>query len=773
MRAGELFEQKVRAIARSLWSAEPGEGSPELIDGKERDIIIRNEDVTYYIECTMLPSKDKAVKDCQKLSNYRETELRKGRVVSCWFITEKEPTADQHSVAKSKRVRCMSLSQLRTKLINAEDYINCRNNYPFGSARDPDKDDSDRLSGITYQPVKLHISEVAASIASKEHSATIEDIGQLLTRNTQVALLGDFGMGKSIAIYNIFKFLAKKCRKDALSPVPVVLNLRDHWGQENPSEALMRHARNIGFRRPEQLVRAFNAGQLSIILDGFDEIVRQSWSNKDKESAKSRRKSAVRLVKMFSERSRGNFGLLAAGREHFFDTHNDRQEMVDALGLSDKAIAVSLREFSEAELESFLKARHIDEAVPAWIPRRPLLLAKLTSKDLQEIIIKTADREPADAWDELINAVCERESKIHEDLDAQSIRRVIENLATEVRLTPSGLGPITETMLVKAFREETEANPDHAVLPLLGRLPGLSARDAQVGTRMFIDDQMVDVLRAKYVKDFVNGFLRLSDKTSGSNRIIDWQIGLGDVGIQFVANQTSKMHTPNGAQAVLLNQIKKISNNSDFGTLCADCVNAALRIAIDEEKEIDYQGAVVSQGSFSTLDLSNEISIKNLTIKDSIINRLHIGGVNTQVTFKNCLVNQLDGISHQKSLPEWLDITVEKFGAPETNASILADKNIDIQIKILTIALRKLYLQRGSGRKESAFYRGGIPPNSQKLVQSVLAELRRADLARSIVAKNETIWVPVMSQSVRAQSIIHAPTLSDDEVVHRVRRLSR
>jgi hypothetical protein len=56
------------------------------------------------------------------------------------------------------------------------------------------------------------------------------------------------------------------------SQFPVYINLREHFGQSDPCEVLERHARNVGFERVGHLVRAWRAGYVHLILDGFDEL---------------------------------------------------------------------------------------------------------------------------------------------------------------------------------------------------------------------------------------------------------------------------------------------------------------------------------------------------------------------------------------------------------------------------------------------------------------------------------------------------------------------
>ena len=85
-------------------------------------------------------------------------------------------------------------------------------------------------------------------------------------------LLGDYGAGKSMTLQHLYTRLCIDYKKGQTTKFPVYLNLRDHYGQTEPSEIIERHARSVGFESPVHLVRAWRAGNVHLILDGFDEV---------------------------------------------------------------------------------------------------------------------------------------------------------------------------------------------------------------------------------------------------------------------------------------------------------------------------------------------------------------------------------------------------------------------------------------------------------------------------------------------------------------------
>ena len=163
----------------------------------------------------------------------------------------------------------------------------------------------------------------------------------LLVEKKNVVLLGPFGAGKSLSVREIFRHLRSRYFKDSQQPVALALNLRDHWGQEDTDESLRRHAAKIGFEGRDELVRAWNAGFVVLLLDGFDELASQAWRIAPADMRKTRYE-AVRLVRAFMNENQGRYGVLITGRDHYFDYS---EEMQRALCLSAHTIVIEVGEF--------------------------------------------------------------------------------------------------------------------------------------------------------------------------------------------------------------------------------------------------------------------------------------------------------------------------------------------------------------------------------------------------------------------------------------------
>lgn len=754
MSTGPEFENEVRTIARALWPAPPGDGAARVIDGRERDCIFELEDITHYLEVTANNSLEKVRHDVQKMVQYRDTQTKRGRPVKLWIITQFEPSPHQLEHCRNNGVQIMALSEFRRHIIDAPSYMSCRVLHQFGSATNPSNDSVD-VSGVKYQPVKI-LNERSGKTLS------VQDIADLLIQPREIVLIGDYGMGKSLNIREVFLRLQKRyISSKGETPVPVVLNLRQHWGQDEPSEAIRRHANLIGFSKPDQLIRAFHAGRLALLLDGFDEISGTPWTRLPKLTVL--RKNAVKLISNFVTQARGRCSVLIAGREHFFDS---KSEMLEAFSLSPEYVLLSLTEFTDDEASSYLTKFGLSGPLPTWFPKRPLLLASLAARGLIGEVLDSQEKvEPAEAWDKLLNLICHREAQIHKYLDASGIRRMLEILAGETRSSTANLGPITESQIAEAFRAVVDIYPDETARPLLQRLPGLTARDHQDGSRSFMDDQLLDVLRGGLLRQYIEN--PWQDPGAGQ-----WQHGIGSLGAQVVATKMVELEKPD----VQLNvATKQAIERWAAPTLALDLgvVMQYLSLALGDDRDIvDFNGMTITGGTIETLDLANLPAPYRLSLDSCLIGELVLPTEPlTDLTLVNCMIEKVIGASDKTMLPDWIQgCDVAQFDDVLTNAVILEESKQPLSVRVLLTILRKLYIQGGGGRRENAFSRG-LDPKMQRFVDPVLELIESEGLASRVKNRGYAVWYTTSGQKSRVVNILTNYGRSDDPVVVATRRL--
>jgi hypothetical protein len=169
LRPSEAFEQDVRRIAREIFPRSGGL-SAVIVDGRERDGVIDDGETINIIEATCEPKKAKAEHDLQKSVDLKRILQRTypDRNFKIWFITQRDPTADQAQVVQDFRrhAKCpvlgLSLAAFAQRLVDGHAYLMARENYPFGSIRSLDPNSSSNSVPET-DFIPLDMVEVATS----------------------------------------------------------------------------------------------------------------------------------------------------------------------------------------------------------------------------------------------------------------------------------------------------------------------------------------------------------------------------------------------------------------------------------------------------------------------------------------------------------------------------------------------------------------------------------------------------------------------------------
>lgn len=749
------FEDEVRRIARLLWPAAEYDGAA-IKDGRERDGFFETDEFIQIVECTVSRSKQKALEDFEKLQKLiRRTEARHPtKFVKGWFVTLNEPTADQRGVFnKAKgRIVAVSFDQFRSKLIDARSYLGLREGYPFGSVRDPQTGSAQ----TTFEYVPLDILDEEGELY------TIESLCGSLLKGERFVLLGDYGAGKSATVSELHRRLGMDFRSSNSLVFPVTLNLRDHHGQTDPVEALERHARRLGFIAPEGLVRAWRAGLVVLLLDGFDEIATAGWAGKTKRLRDLRYRS-MELVRGFLRETPSPSGILMAGRAHFFDSP---KEMVSALALDTRFKFLNLSEFNERQVTDYLAKAGWKEGIPDWIPSRPLLLGYLAARGLlQQTLEIEAGSGPAVGWNSLLDRICAREAEIEAGIDAGTVRRLIEYIATVARASADGLGPLSPDQITGAFSKICGYPPDDRGSVLLQRLPGVGGHSSEDGARVFIDRDFAEVARGGAVFEFIE---------SPYTQEIDpepWQTTVSLLGAEVAALRCHQAGFSNGK---LLAALQHAHERFKCDTPCADVFLVLERMGFSYDgpdlfiKEVLVPEIVLEQPSGD---------YNRVEFQDSIFGRLDLSpeATATQLPrFVRCHFGLVEGFTGYRDLPgaAFSEVTVDAFENPAHTTNAILSLLLPLGTRVLLTILRKLYAQRGSGRRESALYRG-LDVRARQLVPQILNLLRREGFATRNRQGDQVVWLPTKSSDSRrrALSILSAPSSSPDPLMKQSREL--
>jgi hypothetical protein len=443
------FEAEVRRVAEAVWRLEPGECQPAWYRDdpvlRELDGIARLRDITHLLMATTQTKLDKAISDIEKLNAAATKEERRGFPAEKWLITRTVLNAEHLEHGRKNRVKVLTLEQFRRRFFDGRDYIAKRRVAAFGSARNL-QDHTISIPEDEYVELPMSVETIANGRSlSAPSPVSLDEIVTRINGGNTVVVIGPFGAGKSLTTREVFLRMARGYLKDANSnaPVPIVINLREHWGADYADEVLERHARSIGFTPRENLTIAWRAGVAALLIDGFDEVASQTVSRPDDRHFMRRaRFDALTAVRDLVSKLPSGSGLLLCGRDHYFD---NASELLQALGLGNRQVAVvRLAEFSEEQASKFLRKHSRRSTIPDWLPRKPLILGYLAHQGLLDEVLKIDSSGGFGLiWDKFLDmGLLARGGTRPRGDGSRVIRRVLERLACIARSTSSGTGTI-------------------------------------------------------------------------------------------------------------------------------------------------------------------------------------------------------------------------------------------------------------------------------------------------------------------------------------------
>jgi len=746
------FEQNVREIAVRLFPSAIGGGS-EIVDSCERDGIFITEDTIHIIEATVSRSKEKASNDGKKINKLIGSLQKKHpeKAVKGWFITKDEPTADQRSAIHklNSAISALSFNRFQSKLIDAKEYFTCRENYPYGSVRDPN------TGKYTFHDEYINIA--LCDINNETTFRTIEIANSLLEGNSFL-VLGHYGVGKSLALSMIYKHLLRIYESKIGMSFPIYINLRDHQGQTDTVEALHRHSRNIGYKNPEHLVRAWRAGYITLIIDGFDEMAVLGWAGKASKLKDIRYKS-MELIRKFVNEHPSKSGLIISGRINYFDSLN---ECYSALNFSRNSFVLKIGDFNHSQIIEYLSRKGLSTNLPEWVPTRPLLLSYLAAKGIiSEAIVETEITDIAEGWNYLLDKIAEREAAIEAGLEPNIIREIIEGLASIARKNQGGLGPIVQEDLERVFFHKCGYSPDDRALVLLQRLPGLTPQDQQDGSRQFIDINFAEAAKAGDVYRFILNPFEYKISTNPRK----WVTALNDTGIQVLSFLLNDQK-----DGILEAAIVKALED-DHAVLAADIFLTMNNLNCSWKREsIVFKDVLIPRYEFV-----RELDFSRIVFRDCIFQEVIIEEkpeTNKSPQFPYCIIGKLVGYYDAKNEPNGIfsSCEIESVESQALTTSSLLSIDQPTPLLVCLTILKKLYFQSGSGRKENAFYRG-LSQNEQRYVSDILYLLKQEGIV--IPPKKSSpssVWQPVRSQKDRIVNIVLNKTY-DDSLMLKVKSL--
>lgn len=718
-------EVECRKIAESVWG-QPA--NPERIAGVNCDAVVKfKNNFWILIEVSKQDDLAKLRDDISKLAVMRQSLMSNGTFSECYFITSgSHPSLVE--TGKSCNVEVHSLHSFASKFIGSERYLQERARSPFGSAVHPDTGDID---GNAYSSIDY------VSTAGKNYS--VSEVAMAISQGRKVILMGEFGTGKSRCLMEVFRNLSQ----DNPTFPPVAINLRDNWGYKKFHHIVGNHLESLGLGDFNQtLVRSLRRGNHSILLDGFDEIGSQSWSGDAKRLTEIRKRSlaGVRDLILGAPTS----GILITGREHYFSSLD---EMAECLGI-DLGNALVLKcpeEFSEHQLQNYIKSNTSLGSVPEWMPRKPLicqLLARLPPNEVARL--EQAANGELEFFQAVFDAICTRETKINPAIVKDTLKNILLELAQHTRRLPESDEIISTDEINQAFFSVTGYAPIDESSILLQRLPYLGRTGTGGSDRMFIDSYAKDGLRGIALSKSI----QTSDKSIAHQK---WQQPLHELGLRMLSMIS-------GESQSFEKHARFCANHGNSQVSC-DYIASKLLSAGDT---CDLQGFEVNDGKISILSFA-DTEVKNLTVIGVEIGDLVIESFTSSSTkIQDCTIDVLKGVSSIDKLPDiFPGCVIAKVDATINSARISELKHSNPQ-KTLLALIKKLFFQPGAGRREEALLRGTERYWDRVAAEQTLRYMESNGIIFRAKGDHGTLYLPKRKHARRMANVMEMQSSSGD-----------
>ena len=765
-----VFEDEVRRVATAIWGVQDSL-VPSIEDGRERDGVTITDDLIHIVEATVSRRKDKVESDISKsVSLMRSLKERyPDKIFRIWIITAASPTAEQFEIVKKYRgkykcsINIEGFAAFSSKVVDGRGYLERRANHFFGSIRDPHEETKfnlpeDEFIPIDFVEVRTGLPVLFDFVKNQIQKSDNDPV--------KILMLGDYGSGKSMTLRNLYNERRMMYLQGGCIRFPIFINLREHFGQSNPAEAIMRHATNIGFGKPMDLIAGWKAGFCDIFLDGFDELS-SARLVRSTQGLKRARREAVALVRNFVSQTTINSSIIITGRENYFDS---KDEMLSAFGLSEDIKILSVSQFNEEQISNYLQKKGVAAHIPDWLPSRPLLLGYLAVRGLietkidQNKITTMEDLSKEEGWDYLIDRVCQREAEQIDpvSIDPSSVREFLERLSTRARSTISGRGPLNVRDMDDLYQSVFGDRPDEKAEIFLLRLPGFTATLDVQDSREFIDDDFVDACRAgdvvRYVRDPFN---------FDSSVFRDVGLEVGELGVGVAARNCLNL-----TQKQISNALDNSIDNLGNPVLSFDIFMISSYLGkrlLDPLKQI-------REGIFKQINIESGFIYGKIEFIDCVFETVGAdcrSGFKSDLKFRGCSIFNLIGPSSVQDWESSFDIENCEVDRIENEAGTNNDilqLDLPMGVRVLLTILRKLFVQKGSGRRESALFRG-MDQRARGYVGDVLSLVERHEFAKPYSHVGPKVWIANRSKTNAVAVILQKPAASRAVIVEEARLL--
>lgn len=196
------------------------------------------------------------------------------------------------------------------------------------------------------------------------------------------------------------------------------------------------------------------------------------------------------------------------------------------------------------------------------------------------------------------------------------------------------------------------------------------------------------------------------------------------------------------------------------------------------DNQIGYKGEFVNiiEADFDRLVIDPDLDLSEIVLMQCIIGTVELSRssitdeVRNSLHFHDCMIDRLEGAISVIDVPAGVltgTTSVETYAASSATNDAVMNSTLPDPVKVLLTVLRKLFMQRGTGRQYGALKRG-IPSKLLKYVDPVTEYVKSCSFAEDVILNRRKILIPNRSVTIDFFSIINCPNTSDHTLIEKV-----